>query len=160
MPKSVLFIAIAAALLAAALLAAGGAPASPADTVSVDGALTLDSFGNRLSVAAKSTSSGGATGHAVFQNGTNGLNRAPEVIRVRITCLISLTPSSLIVGGETEGASPGVGTIFPFYSFVLEDRGALPDKWTIHAQFSQVCTGALVTGPPVETAVGGNIVIH
>jgi len=129
--------------------------------VSVDGGLTLDSVGNKLSVAAQSTGGDTAIGHAVLQSGTTQIHNthAPEVIRIRITCMIPLSDSSVIVGGETEGATVGVGTIDPFYSFVLEDGGVdRPDKWTIFAQFSGSCTEAF--GPAIETAVAGNIVIH
>ena len=114
----------------------------------------------RLNRALRPAADGGATGYAVLKSGTSQLNNpnAPEVIRVRITCMIPLSASSVIVGGAVEGASPGVGTVEPFFSFVLEDGGVgAPDKWTIFEQVSGVCVDAF--GPAFETAVGGNIVI-
>jgi hypothetical protein len=150
-------IAAVAALVALTLtLPASAAPGG----VSVSGSLMLDTFGNRLDIDARSTEDGGGTGHAVLKSGTSQLNNpnAPQVIRIRITCMIPLSASSVIVGGAVEGASPGVGTVHPFFSFVLEDGGVgAPDKWTIFAQFSGVCVDAF--GPAFETAVGGNIVI-
>jgi hypothetical protein len=144
-----------------ALALALAIPAGAAGGISVSGGLTLDSFGNKLSIAAQSTGGGAAIGEAVLQSGTTVIHNpvAPEVIRIRITCMIPLSDTTVIVGGETEGATVGLGTVDPFYSFVLEDGGVgQPDKWTIFAQVSGVCTEAF--GPANETAVAGNIVIH
>jgi hypothetical protein len=155
------FFSIGVAAVAALVALTLTMPASAGTgAVSVSGGLTLDTFGNRLDIAARSTADGGATGYAELKDGTSQLNNpnAPQIIRVRITCMIPLSASSVIVGGAVEGSSPGVGTVEPFFSFVLEDGGVgAPDKWTIFEQVSGVCVDAF--GPASETAVGGNIVI-
>jgi hypothetical protein len=147
--------ALAGAVFAALMLAI---PAGAAVPFSVRGGLTLDDFGNKLSISASPTTAGGAEGHAVLQSGLAGIHNEhqPQVIRIRITCLIPLSASTVIVGGVPEGATAGVGTIFPNYTFVLEDRGpGLQDKWTLF--YGSPCSEAF--GPATETAVRGNIVV-
>ena len=93
-------------------------------------------------------------------SGSHESSRAPEVIRIRVTCIEPLSPSTVVVGGFTEGASPGLGTIAPVYSFALEDRGpGNLDKWTIAAQLSGPCIESFGPGA-VQTAVRGNIVVR
>jgi hypothetical protein len=130
--------------------------------VSVTGGLTLDDFGNQLNVSAHSTAGGGATGEFVFQDGTSGAHNfnAPRVIRVRVTCLVQLSPSVVAVGGITEGTSPGTGSVYPVYTFLLEDRGpGNLDKYTLYGEFSNPCDEQFGPGG-IETAVAGNIVIQ
>jgi hypothetical protein len=130
--------------------------------ISVSGSLVLDDFGNQLTVNAHSTSDGGASGVLVFQDGLSGAHNfaAPRVIRVRVTCLVQLSESVVAVGGYTEGASPGTATVYPVYTFLLEDRGpGNLDKWTLYGEFSDPCVEQFGPGG-IETAVGGNIVIQ
>jgi hypothetical protein len=134
-------------------------------TTTVSGALTLDAYGNLLNIDASSTGGGSAKGHAVLKDGARGLHNwsAPEVIRIRITCMRLLSPSTVAVGGETVGATVGLGTVWPYYTFVLEDRGpGLPDKWTAWAQYPPFSGGSQcndVWAPAVETSVRGDIAI-
>jgi hypothetical protein len=152
------------AVLVASLVVALPAGADEG-TATVSGALTLDAYGNLMNIDAYSTGGGSAEGHAVLQSGARGLHNfsAPEVIRIRITCLRLLSSSTVAVGGATVGATVGVGTVWPYYTFVLEDRGpGLPDKWTMWAQYPPFSGGSQcndVWAPAVETSVHGNIVI-
>ena len=153
-----------------AVVVAGAVAAGPAGararSVTVSGALKLDPLGNRLSITAHSARGGSATGRAVLIDGLRSAYNAsaPRIIRVRITCLRVLGPSTVAVGGRTVGASAGVGTVWPYYTFVLEDRGpGLRDKWTMWSQYrpfrgASPCTDA--RAPAVETSAGGNIVIR
>ena len=150
---------VAAVLGVLALATPAGAAAGE---ISVSGGLILDDFGNHLSVSAHSTADGGAVGEMVFQNGLSGAHNfnSPEVIRIQVTCLVQLSPTVVAVGGATQGATAGIGTIFPFYTFLLEDRGpGNLDKWTGYSQVSDPCVAPFGPGG-VETAVGGNIVIQ
>jgi hypothetical protein len=152
-------------LLVAAVLGvlALAVPAGAATgAISVDGGLILDDFGNQLSVSAHSTADGGATGEFVFQDGLSGVNNfnAPRVIRVQVTCLVPLSASVVAVGGFTAGATAGIGTLYPFYTFLLEDRGpGNLDKWTLYAELFDPCVEPFGPGG-IETAVAGNIVIQ
>lgn len=143
----------------------------PTGEISVSGSLILDAVGNSLSIEAKWAPGADAIGHAVLTNGcVPGDPDTPaeqqygdcaagfEVTQIRITCLIPLSASTVIVGGVAESSTSGLESVHPFYSFVLEDRGAgLPDKYTLFYQVSGVCVEAF--GPAVETAAGGDIVI-
>jgi hypothetical protein len=149
---------VAAVLGVFALATPAGAAAG---AISVSGGLILDDFGNQLSVSAHSTD-GGATGEFVLQDGLSGVHNfaSPEVIRVRVTCLVPISASVVAVGGFTEGATAGIGTLFPFYTVLLEDRGpGNLDKWTLYAEAFGPCDEEFGPGG-IETAFGGNIVIQ
>jgi hypothetical protein len=149
-----------AAVLGVLALATSAGAATGA--ISVAGGLILDDFGNQLSVDAHSTAAGGATGELVFQDGLSGAHNfaAPRVIRVGVTCLVQLSASVVAVGGYTEGATAGLGTVYPVYTFLLEDRGpGNLDKWTAYAEFFDPCVEEFGPGG-IETAFAGNIVIQ
>jgi hypothetical protein len=160
-PHKLLSIRLLVAAVLGVLALATPAGAAPGG-ISVTGGLILDDFGNQLSVSAHSTADGGATGELVFQSGLSGAHNfnSPQVIRIRVTCLVQLSPTVVAVGGATEGATAGVGTIFPYYTFLLEDLGpGNLDKWTAYFEVSDPCVEPFGPGG-IETAVGGNIVIQ
>jgi hypothetical protein len=159
-PFKLLSIRLLVAVLGALALAIPAGAAT--GDVSVSGGLILDDFGNQITVSAQSTATGGATGEIVFQNGLSGAHNwhAPQVIRIRVTCLVQLSPNVVAVGGATEGATAGVGTIDPYYTFLLEDTGpGNLDKYTIYSEISNPCDEQFGPGG-IETAFGGNIVIQ
>jgi len=149
----------------------GDCGGTPTGEISVSGNLILDDVGNSLSIDAHSATPPDATGHAVLTNGCvpgdaytpaeQQYGNCPagfEVTQIRITCLIPLSASTVIVGGVAESSTSGLESVYPYYSFVLEDRGVgLPDKYTLYSQVSGVCVEA--SGPAAETAAGGDIVI-
>jgi hypothetical protein len=87
---------------------------------SVTGNITLDTFGNSITVSARKEATGAVSGFAILRLGIHGQSHVR--IRVAITCL-EVTGSVALVGGSTVSASPSVGTIFPQYGFVLQDNG-------------------------------------
>ena len=144
-----------------ALALAGASTAAPNDFVA--GSLILDGVRNQLSVSAHSSAPGGATGFPLLDKAVSGVHcESRPRIRITITCLV-VSGNVAIAGGSTVGATAGLGTIHPQYSFVLEDLGpGVSDRWTIFAQFASdpanPCAEAF--GPAVETSVRGNVVVN
>ena len=146
MRKRVTVLTLVAAVGLTSVAVATGGPWS----TFVNGNLVLDDFGNTLRVHATAVGSD-VSGRIVFHTG-------PQEIEIEVTCLQQLSSTVAIVGGTTVRAE-GPPTIFPNYSFVLEDRGRLPAKWTAFSQFpldpDNPCAEAF--GPAVETSIRGHL---
>jgi hypothetical protein len=153
-------IGVLATLVALAIPAYG--TAQPQGNTVVAGNITLDEFGNQLSVAAHETAVGTVSGNIILESGFGVVHgQSHRRIQIDVTCL-EVSGSVAFVGGTTVRATAGSGTVHPQYGFVLEDRGpGLPDKWTGFALFATVPSNPCLDlfGPAHETALRGNIII-
>lgn len=144
------------------LIAVIASPVSAAPAVHrVTGNITLDTFGNSITISAREDEAGVVSGFAILESGLGVRGQSHVRIRIRITCL-EVTGSIALVGGSTVAASPSVGTIHPQYGFVLQDNGpGVPDKSTIFALFATVPSNPCldIFAPAVETALRGNIIV-
>jgi hypothetical protein len=145
-----------------ALIVAIVPPVSAAPPVqSVTGNITLDTFGNSITISARKDAEGVVSGFAILESGLGVRGQSHVRIRIELTCL-EVTGSIALVGGSTVAASPSVGTIFPEYGFVLQDNGpGVPDQSTIFALFASVLSNPCldIFPPAVETALRGNIIV-
>jgi hypothetical protein len=143
-----------------ALFVAIVAPVSASPPVqSVTGSITLDTFGNSITISARKDAEGVVRGFAILESGSSDLGRSHIRIRIEITCL-EVTGSVALVGGTNVRETPNQGTRFPQYGFVLQDNGpGVPDQSTIFALFASVPSNPCldIFPPAVQTALRGNI---
>ncbi|MDQ3822413.1 MAG: hypothetical protein M3321_04135 [Actinomycetota bacterium] len=151
-----------AAVAATALCVLAQPTAAAQPVASVTGSITLDEFGNSITVSAREYANGEVSGFFILESGAGLRGRSHTRIRVEVTCL-EVVGSHAVVGGTTVRASPTEGTVFPRHAVALEDNGPQqPDRWMLFSTDAgdpaNPCLEAII--PASVPALRGNITIR